>query len=103
MIIVTGANGFIGSAMVWELNQKGLKDIVCVDTVSLQERNLLKKRDYSLFLLKDQLWDFLNTPSAKENVTWIVHMGACSSTTETNKEFLWENNTYYTQRIWEWC
>ncbi|WP_374031360.1 ADP-glyceromanno-heptose 6-epimerase [Bdellovibrio bacteriovorus] len=30
-------------------------------------------------------------------------MGACSSTTETNKEFLWENNTYYTQRIFEWC
>lgn len=103
MIIVTGANGFIGSAMVWELNQRGFKDIVCVDSVGLQDRNLLKKRTYSQFLLKDQLWDFLKSKEAIEKVTWIFHMGACSSTTETNKEFLWENNTYYTQRIFEWC
>lgn len=103
MIIVTGANGFIGSVMVWELNQKGLTDIVAVDSVSLAERNLLRKRSISKFLSKDELWPFLETTEAKQKVTWIIHMGACSSTTETNKEFLWENNTYYTQRIFEWC
>jgi len=103
MIIVTGANGFIGSVIVWELNQRGLKDIVCVDSVGLQERNLLKKQTYSKFLLKDELWPFLETAEAKKSVSWIIHMGACSSTTETNKEFLWENNTYYTQRIFEWA
>jgi ADP-L-glycero-D-manno-heptose 6-epimerase len=103
MIVVTGANGFIGSAFVWELNQQGIKDIVCVDTISLKERDLLKKRQYSQFLLKDDLWPFLKTEEAKSKITWIVHMGACSSTTETNKEFLWENNTHYTQRIFEWC
>lgn len=103
MIIVTGANGFIGSVMVWELNEKGLTDIVCVDSVDLKTRNVLKHRKYSKFLLKDELWPFLETDEAKEKVTWIIHMGACSSTTETNKDFLWENNTYYTQRIFEWC
>ncbi|HWU42649.1 MAG TPA: ADP-glyceromanno-heptose 6-epimerase [Bdellovibrio sp.] len=103
MIIVTGANGFIGSVMVWELNQKGVTDIVAVDSVSLKERDLLKKRQYTKFLLKDELWPFLETAEAKSKVTWIIHMGACSSTTETNKDFLWENNTYYTQRIFEWC
>lgn len=103
MIVVTGANGFIGSAFVWELNQQGIKDIVCVDTISLKERDLLKKRQYSQFLLKDELWPFLKTEGAKSKITWIVHMGACSSTTETNKEFLFENNTQYTQRIFEWC
>lgn len=103
MIIVTGANGFIGSAMVWQLNQKGLKNIVCVDSVGLDERNLLKKSQYDLFLKKDELWKFLETDQAKTAVTWVIHMGACSSTTETNKEFLWENNTHYTQRIFEWC
>ncbi|KHD88683.1 MAG: ADP-L-glycero-D-manno-heptose-6-epimerase [Bdellovibrio sp. ArHS] len=103
MIIVTGANGFIGSVMVWELNQKGFTDIIAVDSVGLEERNLLKKRQISKFLLKDELWPFLQTEEAKKKVTWIIHMGACSSTTETNKEFLWENNTYYTQRIFEWC
>lgn len=103
MIIVTGANGFIGSVMVWELNQKGLTDIVCVDSVDLKTRDVLKHRKYSKFLLKDELWPFLDSKEAQEKVTWIIHMGACSSTTETNKEFLWENNTYYTQRIFEWC
>ena len=103
MIIVTGANGFIGSAMVWELNQKGIHDVVCVDSVSQDERNLLKKRRYQLFLGKDDLWKYLDSNEAKQKVTWIIHMGACSSTTETNKEFLWENNTEYTQRIFTWC
>ncbi|KYG68612.1 ADP-glyceromanno-heptose 6-epimerase [Bdellovibrio bacteriovorus] len=103
MIIVTGANGFIGSVMVWELNEKGFTDIIAVDSVGLNERNLLKKRQITKFLLKDELWPFLETDEAKKKVTWIIHMGACSSTTETNKEFLWENNTYYTQRIFEWC
>lgn len=103
MVIVTGANGFIGSVMVWELNQKGVTDIVAVDSVSLSERNLLAKRSIKKFLLKDELWAFLDSEEAKKNVTWIIHMGACSSTTETNKDFLWENNTYYTQRIFEWC
>jgi ADP-L-glycero-D-manno-heptose 6-epimerase len=103
MIIVTGANGFIGSVMVWELNQKGFTDIVCVDSVDLKTRNVLKHRKYSKFLLKDQLWSFLETPEAQLKVTWIIHMGACSSTTETNKEFLLENNTHYTQKIFEWC
>lgn len=103
MIIVTGANGFIGSVMVWELNQKGITDIIAIDSVGLEERNLLRKNKYSKFLLKDELWPFLATDEAKQKVTWVIHMGACSSTTETNKDFLWENNTYYTQRIFEWC
>lgn len=103
MIIVTGANGFIGSAMVWELNQKGNHDIVAVDTISQEERNLLKKRRYQLFLKKDEIWNYLASAEAKQKVTWIIHMGACSSTTETNKEFLWENNTEYTQKLFTWC
>jgi ADP-L-glycero-D-manno-heptose 6-epimerase len=103
MIIVTGANGFIGSVMVWELNRKGITDIVCVDSIGRDVRNVLKHRKYSQFLLKNELWPFLQTKEAMEKVTWIIHMGACSTTTETNKEFLWENNTEYTQRIFEWC
>jgi len=103
MVIVTGANGFIGSVIVWELNQRGITEVVAVDSVGLETRDLLKKQKYTRFLLKDELWPFLDTVEAKSKVTWIIHMGACSSTTETNKEFLWENNTHYTQKIFEWC
>ena len=103
MIIVTGANGFIGSAMVWELNQAGMNDIICVDTVTLESRNLLKKLQYSRFFEANELWSFLATDEAKKNVTWIVHMGACSSTTETDWNYLYANNFQYSQRLFEWC
>ncbi|MBN2211696.1 MAG: ADP-glyceromanno-heptose 6-epimerase, partial [Sedimentisphaerales bacterium] len=33
----------------------------------------------------------------------ILHMGACSSTTEQNMHFLMENNTRYTLRLATWC
>lgn len=104
MIIVTGATGFIGSAMLWQLNSRGLKNIIAVDTVPPAERpDVLKKREYARFLGKDELWAFLATDDAKKHVEGIVHMGACSSTTELNVEFLTENNFDYTRRIWNWC
>lgn len=103
MIIVTGANGFIGSAMVWQLNQEGFTDIVAVDSVSLSERNLLKKLKTSQFLLKNEIWPFLDSAAQDGKPHWIIHMGACSSTTETNWEFLKENNLEYSQKIFQWC
>lgn len=103
MIIVTGANGFIGSAIVWELNQAGHEDIIAVDSVNLQTRNLLQKRKYSKFFEASELWSYLASPEAKKNVTWVIHMGACSSTTETNWDFLYSNNFQYSQRLFEWC
>lgn len=104
MFIVTGANGFIGSGLVWQLNEAGHKDIVCVDTVGLAARaDLLRKRAYARFLSKDEIWSFLASPTAISDVRAILHMGACSSTTELNVEFLTENNFEYTRRLWNWC
>lgn len=103
MILITGANGFIGSMITWELNQRGRQDLIVVDTVSLQERShLLKKRSFHQFLLKDELWNFLESKEAQK-IEWIIHMGACSSTTEKNWDFLKENNLEYSQRIFQWC
>lgn len=106
MIVVTGANGFIGSMIVWELNQNGISDIIAVDSVDLEKRNLLKNRKYTQFLLKDQIWSYLSRPEAQNgpnSVNWIIHMGACSSTTEKNWDFLKENNLEYSQKVWSWC
>lgn len=99
-IIVTGANGFIGSVVVWELNQRGFNDIVAVDSVSLAERNLLNGLNYSQFLTHSELWSFLEK-QPDGAISWVIHMGACSSTTEKNWSFLFENNTLYTQRVFE--
>ena len=104
MVIVTGANGFIGSALVWELNQAGRQDIVCVDTISLAERPaLLQKSKFEKFLSKNEIWAYLDTPEAKLKIDSILHMGACSTTTEMNVAFLNENNVEYTRRLWDWC
>ena len=36
-VIVTGGAGFIGSATVWELNNRGIEDIIIVDDVDHEE------------------------------------------------------------------
>jgi len=101
MIIVTGATGFIGSAIIWELNSRGRSDILAVDVVRPDARaGILSKRKFEKFCTHTQLWDVL---AQKPKVDFIVHMGACSSTTELNREYLREINTDYTRRLFEWC
>lgn len=104
MVIITGANGFIGSAMVWELNQNNIPVSSAVDLVTREQRPLpLQNKIFNKFLQKDELWDELNLPETIANTTWVIHLGANSSTTETDANLLWEMNTNYTQRIFEWC
>ena len=40
MIVVTGGAGFIGSNIVYYLNQKGIKDILIVDDLTTGPKHL---------------------------------------------------------------
>lgn len=101
MWIVTGANGFIGSAIVSELNKRGRDDLIVTDLVPPQTRSeLLNGKKFRQFLHADELLQFLRTA---KNLEGIIHMGACSSTTEMDVEFLRRNNTEYTQKLFEVC
>ena len=103
MIIVTGANGFIGSCLVAELESHGHKDIIVVDPVSLTDRpQILRHHQYSMFMHSDQLMGFLEKVDPQK-IQAIFHMGACSSTTEKNENYLRANNTEYTVKLFSFC
>ncbi|MGY0395221.1 MULTISPECIES: ADP-glyceromanno-heptose 6-epimerase [unclassified Fusobacterium] len=104
MIIVTGAAGMIGSAMVWKLNEMGRNDIIVVDKLRTEEKWLnLRKRDYADWVDRDDLFDWLSNSANAEKITGVVHMGACSATTERDGDFLMSNNYGYSKKLWEFC
>ncbi len=102
MIIVTGGAGFIGSCIVRTLNDMGMEDIIVVDHIRETDKwmNLRNKR-YLEYINRD---DFLpRLPEFAGKVTLIIHMGACSATTEKNFDFLYKNNFEYTKALWKFC
>lgn len=99
MILVTGAAGFIGSVIVKELNSRGIQDIlVCDHYESGDKWKNLRGLKYDSFV---QVEDLFNHPlwKKKNAIKAIYHMGACSDTTELNMDFLYKNNTEYTNRL----
>jgi ADP-L-glycero-D-manno-heptose 6-epimerase len=104
MIIVTGGAGFIGRAFVWKLNQEGIEDIVIVDRLGTSDKwkNLVSLR-FADYIHKDDFFHMIYDDDLPFEVTAIVHMGACSATTERDADYLWENNFLYTRALAEWA
>jgi len=103
MIVVTGGAGFIGSAFVWKLNQQGIDDIVIVDSLGTDEKwkNLVNLR-FADYIHKDNFLRLICDDQLPFDVSAIVHMGACSSTTERDADYLWNNNYLYTKTLAVW-
>ena len=99
--IVTGGAGFIGSNVVQALNDRGETDILVVDDLNspLKERHLSRLK-YSAYLDKRELRPALRNGQFAD-ATAIFHLGACSSTTEKNADYLADNNTAYTRELAE--
>lgn len=108
MYIVTGGAGFIGNVVVGKLNQLGIKDILIVDEIadSCKWKNLLNKQ-FTRYVHKDTFIAAIRQGHVPEcgveEVRGIIHMGACSATTETNMDFLMENNVQYTRDLAEFA
>jgi len=104
MIIITGGAGFIGSAFVWKLNEQGINDIVIVDELGQTDKwkNLVNLR-YVEYIHKDVFLRMLRSEQTPFKPDAIIHMGACSSTTERNADYLMDNNYHYTCRLAEWA
>lgn len=104
MFIVTGAAGFIGSAMLWKLNRLGHRDCLAVDLggTATQSKNLahVSFRDYlGWHALERRLEDSADL----RNIEGVFHLGACSATTERNWAYLQQVNLDCTRRLAQWC
>ena len=102
MYIVTGGAGFIGSAFVWKLNQEGIDDILIVDNLGTADKwkNLVNLR-FNDYMHKDDFFYLANSAEKMPfgKVDAIIHLGACSSTTERDAEYLMSNNFLYTKTV----
>jgi len=103
MIIVTGAAGFIGCNMAAELNARGFENLLLVDNLGSDEkwRNLIGLR-FEDVLDSEELLARMEQGSLPE-VEAVIHLGACSSTTERNAGYLLRNNYRYTRTLCEFA
>ena len=100
MYIITGGAGFIGSALIWRLNQAGIDDIVIVDDLGKDEKwKNIRQLRYADYVQRDAFARMLEEAALPWPLTAVVHLGACSDTTERDAEFLMRNNVKYSQTL----
>ena len=100
MYVVTGAAGFIGSALIWELNRRGFNQILAVDHFEEGEKwQNLRNLEIFDYLDKQTFIDKITAREHPGKIEAIFHLGACSATTETDMGYLMANNYDYTRKI----
>jgi ADP-L-glycero-D-manno-heptose 6-epimerase len=121
MIVLTGGAGFIGSCFLRKLNDNKFTNIIVVDRLGMGEKwkNLVGKRIYG-FIDKDVFRESIKTnksfetlfqwrkqvsvPSGKnESLNTIIHLGACTDTTEEDADYVVDNNFNYSRELGQYC
>ncbi|TVQ15640.1 MAG: ADP-glyceromanno-heptose 6-epimerase [Bacteroidetes bacterium] len=102
MIIVTGAAGFIGSCLVNKLNNKGYKDIICVDDFTREDKNQnLKNKAYRQKINREVFFEWLS--ENHRQVNFVFHLGARTDTTEFDSRVFDKLNLNYSKQMWKAC
>ena len=100
--LVTGGAGFIGSNLVQALNNRGCREIIVVDHCNHPaKRRNLERLQYGDYIDKADFREMLRKGRAPK-VSGVFHLGACSSTTESDEAYLRDNNFQYTRDLCQW-
>lgn len=104
MIIVTGGAGFIGSALIAALNSRNITDILVVDQLGTDQRwKNLRNLSFADYVEKDDFLEMVIEGKIGLPVEAVFHLGASTSTTETNASYLIKNNYEYTKLLAQWA
>jgi ADP-L-glycero-D-manno-heptose 6-epimerase len=103
LYLVTGAAGFIGARFVESCKAKGIATVSVDKPSYFTERTEHRGVPFGKIVDRDALFEWLAQPKNAASLTAIVHIGACSRTTEMDREFLRRNNVEYSQKLWNFA
>ncbi len=102
MIVITGSAGFIGSCLVSKFNSQGISDIILVDDFKqLAKAKNFESKKFSKKIERKEFPQWFKTHAAE--VSYVIHIGARTDTTEFNVELFNELNLDYTKTLWQIC
>ena len=102
MILITGGGGFIGSNLAAALEERGEHHLAVCDRLGQDGKwRCIAKRELAAVVPPEGLFAFLDEHAREIGV--VFHMGAISSTTETDADLIAATNFTLSQRLWEWC
>lgn len=102
MLVITGGAGFIGSNLAAALEAREVGEIAVCDWLGIGDKwRNVAKRGLAAIVPPENLFDFLEHNA--DNIDTIFHMGAISSTTETDGDLLTRTNFNLPLGLWHWC
>ncbi len=102
MIVITGGAGFIGSNLAAALEARGEHELIVVDRLGSDDKwRNLAKRELAGLIAPSELTALLDAHASEIDV--IFHMGAISTTTESDVDLIVANNIELSLKLWEWC
>lgn len=101
-IVITGGAGFIGSAVSALFAARTSYNVVVCDKFGTGDKwRNLSKHPVGAVIAPADIFYWLEMNG--EEVEAIIHLGAISSTTETDVDLILENNFSLSTMLWRWC